>query len=93
LAWRRNNRWYIRYKRLPWGDQVWANNTSACESGKNPAANTGNGFYGAFQFMLSTWHMAGGTGSPHMKSWYEQAVVAVRWRNRAGAGQWPVCGH
>ncbi len=26
-----------------------------CESGMNPTTNTGNGFYGAFQFMSSTW--------------------------------------
>lgn len=27
----------------------------ACESGNNPTTNTGNGFYGAFQFTYSTW--------------------------------------
>lgn len=32
-----------------------------CESGMNPATNTGNGFYGAFQFSISTWN-AMGTG-------------------------------
>lgn len=26
-----------------------------CETGMNPATNTGNGFYGAFQFMPATW--------------------------------------
>lgn len=32
-----------------------------CESGMNPTTNTGNGFYGAFQFTISTWN-AMGTG-------------------------------
>ncbi len=27
-----------------------------CESGMNPAINTGNGFYGAFQFKIRTWN-------------------------------------
>lgn len=32
-----------------------------CESGMRPATNTGNGFYGAFQFTIGTWN-AMGTG-------------------------------
>ncbi len=32
-----------------------------CESGNNPATNTGNGFYGAYQFTIPTWN-AMGTG-------------------------------
>jgi hypothetical protein len=27
-----------------------------CESGGNYAINTGNGFYGAYQFTISTWN-------------------------------------
>ena len=66
--------------------------TSACESGMNPAAATGNGFYGAFQFLPATWAAAGGTGMPNQHSWHYQAVIAVRWMHVAGASQWPVCG-
>src|SRR3954454_1865374 len=28
---------------------------AACESGGNPSANTGNGFYGKYQFTMQTW--------------------------------------
>lgn len=86
-------RWVIVFNRLPSWDRAWAWNTGACESGNNPSTNTGNGFLGAFQFVYSTWVAAGGTGSPTQHSWHYQAVIAVRWMHRAGAGQWPVCGH
>ena len=93
-AWRMSypHRWPIVFNRLPSWDRAWAYSTSSCESGMNPATNTGNGFYGAFQFLVSTWHAAGGTGYPHQHSWHYQAVIAVRWMHVAGAGQWPVCG-
>ena len=35
-----------------------------CESGGNYAINTGNGFYGAYQFDLRTWHGLGYAGRP-----------------------------
>ena len=86
------NRWRIAFNRLaPW-EQAWAYSTGACESGNNPATATGNGYYGAFQFLPSTWWAAGGTGLPSQHSWHFQAVIAVGWMHRAGAGQWPNCG-
>ena len=85
-------RWVIVFNRLPSWDRAWAYSTGACESGNNPATNTGNSYFGAFQFLPSTWWAAGGTGYPHQHSWHFQAVVAVRWMHRAGAGQWPICG-
>ena len=86
------NRWRIAFNRLqPW-EQAWAYATGACESGNNPATATGNGYYGAFQFLPSTWWAAGGTGMPNQHSWHYQAVIAVHWMHRAGASQWPVCG-
>lgn len=30
-----------------------------CESGMNPTTNTGNGFYGAYQFTIQTWNNMG----------------------------------
>lgn len=39
-------------------------------------ANTGNGYYGGMQFLLSTWHRAGGTGYPHLQSPREQLYRA-----------------
>lgn len=89
---RYEHRWPIVFNRLPASDRAWAVATSTCEAHMNPATNTGNGFYGAFQFMVGTWHSAGGTGYPNQHSWHYQAVIAVRWMHIAGAGQWPVCG-
>lgn len=63
-----------------------------CESGGNSATNTGNGFYGAFQFTLSTWKSVGGTGLPSDHSYGEQKQKALELANRAAPGsQWPVC--
>ena len=65
---------------------------AACESGGNPATNTGNGFYGKYQFTLETWASVGGTGNPAAASEAEQDMRAAILYSRAGAGQWPVCG-
>jgi uncharacterized protein YabE (DUF348 family) len=35
--------------------QEWLRTLRQCESGGNYRTNTGNGFYGAYQFMISTW--------------------------------------
>ena len=65
---------------------------AACESGGNPATNTGNGFYGKFQFTLSTWQSVGGTGNPAAASEAEQNQRAALLYAREGAAPWPVCG-
>lgn len=63
-----------------------------CESGGDPTTNTGNGFFGAFQFMLASWHSAGGTGYPHEHSYGEQKSIAMYWASITNpARQWPVC--
>lgn len=64
----------------------------ACESGGNYATNTGNGFYGAYQFTQSTWASVGGTGNPAAASPAEQDRRAAMLYARSGPGQWPVCG-
>jgi hypothetical protein len=69
----------------------WAG-VAECESGGNPSTNTGNGYYGAYQFSLSTWRSVGGSGYPHQNSLYEQTRRADILRQRAGLGQWPICG-
>lgn len=65
-----------------------------CESGGNPRTNTGNGFYGKWQFTDATWHAV--TGLPGHASDYSEATqdagAAKLWRGGAGAGNWPVCG-
>lgn len=63
-----------------------------CESGGNPRTNTGNGYYGLYQFSLGTWRAVGGSGLPSDASAAEQTKRAQILYNRSGAGQWPVCG-
>jgi hypothetical protein len=89
---RKRHPWVYAFEALSEADQAWAIATGSCESGNVATTDTGNGFLGAFQWVLSTWWAAGGSGSPTEATWHEQAVRAVRWRNIAGAGQWPVCG-
>lgn len=44
-------------------------------------ANTGNGYYGGMQFLLSTWRRAGGIGYPHQFSPREQLYRArIIWK-------------
>lgn len=70
----------------------WLASVRRCESGGNYSTNTGNGFYGAYQFTLSTWYSVGGRGNPAYASRLEQDYRAVILLKRSGAGQWPVCG-
>lgn len=69
---------------------VWAR-LAQCESGGNPATNTGNGYYGMYQFSLSTWQSVGGSGLPSDASAEEQTMRAQFLQARAGWGQWPHC--
>ena len=63
-----------------------------CESGGDPATDTGNGFYGKYQFDLQTWQAIGGTGNPAQASEAEQDQRAAALYAQAGASPWPVCG-
>lgn len=69
---------------------VWAK-LAQCESGGNPATNTGNGYYGMYQFSLPTWKAVGGTGLPSDASAAEQTKRAKILQARSGWGQWPAC--
>lgn len=69
---------------------VWAA-LAQCESGGNPATNTGNGYYGLYQFSASTWRSVGGSGLPSDASAAEQTQRAQILQQRAGWGQWPAC--
>lgn len=64
----------------------------ACESGGDYGINSGNGFYGAYQFTLSTWQSVGGSGYPHEASPREQDERAATLYRISGPGPWPVCG-
>ena len=72
------------------GDDVWAK-LAQCESGGNPRTNTGNGFYGMYQFTLETWQSLGGTGYPHEADAATQTEMAKKLQAKAGWGQWPGC--
>jgi hypothetical protein len=65
---------------------------AACESGGNPAADTGNGFYGKYQFTRSTWAAVGGTGNPAAAPEAEQDRRAAMLYAQQGSTPWPVCG-
>lgn len=62
-----------------------------CESSNDPTANTGNGYYGLYQFDLSSWHSAGGQGYPHNASRAEQLKRAKIWKEKTGWYSWPAC--
>lgn len=77
-------------KPTPIGDEVWVA-LAQCESGGDPTINTGNGYYGLYQFSLRTWQWVGGTGYPHENSAEEQTKRAKILQSRLGWGQWPGC--
>jgi hypothetical protein len=61
------------------------------EAGGNPAADTGNGFYGAFQFTLASWQAVGGpAGLPSNYPLSVQLHYAEVLQARSGWGNWPV---
>lgn len=60
------------------------------ESGSNPSTDTGNGYYGMYQFTLGSWQAAGGSGNPADASAAEQTAVAERVQQQQGWGAWPV---
>jgi uncharacterized protein YabE (DUF348 family) len=63
-----------------------------CESGGNPRAVNSAGFYGLYQFSLSTWASVGGSGNPIDATPDEQTYRAQVLYDRSGASPWPVCG-
>lgn len=63
-----------------------------CESGGNYASNTGNGYYGAYQFSLPTWRSMGtGYDRPDIAPPAVQDNAAMALQARSGWGQWPAC--
>jgi Transglycosylase-like domain len=74
--------------------RAWLASTRRCESGNHGLykANTGNGFYGAYQFTMQSWYAVGGQGMPHNAPPLEQDYRAVRLLHVQGTGAWPVCG-
>ncbi len=69
---------------------VWAE-LRQCESGGNYAEDTGNGYFGAYQFALATWEGLGYTGLPSDAPPAVQDAAAQHLQALRGWGQWPAC--
>ena len=71
-----------------------------CESNDNYQINTGNGFYGAYQFHPTSWDYAVGAIGlnewvgvlPHLAPPEVQDAAALSLYHLQGKGAWPVCG-
>jgi hypothetical protein len=62
-----------------------------CESGGNYSINTGNGYYGAYQFSAGTWRSLGYSGLPHQASPATQDAAAAKLQASQGWRPWPGC--
>jgi hypothetical protein len=62
-----------------------------CESGGNYAINTGNGFYGAYQFDRGTWNGLGYPGTANQASPATQDAAAAKLQSQRGWSPWPAC--
>lgn len=62
-----------------------------CESGDDYGINTGNGYYGAYQFSAQTWQALGYAGLPHEAAPELQDEAAVRLQAEQGWNAWPAC--
>jgi hypothetical protein len=87
---RRSYRSHIRRPQAPPTAENFAR-LRQCEAGGDYAANTGNGFYGAYQFNASTWHGLGYTGLPNQASPATQDEAAQRLQAARGWQPWPSC--
>ncbi len=63
-----------------------------CESGGNPKAVNPSGFYGLYQFSISTWRAVGGKGIPTDYGYWEQTKRAWKLYKVSGRSPWPHCG-
>ena len=74
-----------------WASGGKATSVRICESGDNYSTNTGNGYYGAWQFDISSWYANGGgqfASQPNYASKDQQDYVAYTYWQRAGWGPW-----
>lgn len=80
-----------------WHAPTWWLTQAACIRSHEGAwtSNTGNGYFGAYQFLLSTWRSVGGVGYPHLASPREQTYRAyLNWaaNGHRWGGQWGTAG-
>ena len=62
-----------------------------CESGDNYQENTGNGYFGAYQFSQATWTGLGYPGRPDQEPPAMQDQAAATLQADSGWGAWPTC--
>jgi hypothetical protein len=73
------------------GNDIWAR-LRQCEAGGDYNKNTGNGFYGAYQFTIPTWNnMQTGYSRADLAPPNVQDSAAMRLQSQSGWGQWPAC--
>ncbi len=72
------------------GAAAWAR-LRACESGDDYQRNTGNGYYGAYQFAQSTWTALGEPGRPDLAPPAVQDQAAQKLWDLRGWEPWPAC--
>jgi hypothetical protein len=63
-----------------------------CESSNRYTTNTGNGYYGAYQFDLPTWRSVGGRSLPHLVPPGEQDYRALYLYRMRGWQPWECAG-
>ena len=74
----------------PVGDDAFAR-LRACEAGGDYTRNSGNGYYGAYQYSLSTWNDFGGFARPDLAPASVQDAKAHADVARRGWSAWPAC--
>ncbi len=65
---------------------TWLLKLRQCETGGNYQTNTGNGYYGAYQFSLGTWQSLGLSGLPSNAPPSVQDQAIIENTNRSGGG-------
>jgi hypothetical protein len=72
------------------GSDAWAQ-LRFCEAGGDYTKNTGNGYYGAYQYNLSTWGNYGGYARPDLAPPAVQDAKAQATQAARGWAPWPAC--
>lgn len=62
-----------------------------CEAGGDYTKNTGNGYYGAYQYNIGTWANFGGFSRPDLAPPEVQDAKARETQARRGWSPWPSC--
>jgi resuscitation-promoting factor RpfA len=62
-----------------------------CESGDNYRENSGNGYFGAYQFAPTTWKALGYKGRPDRATAITQNRAARKEHRVVGWSAWPSC--